>query len=141
MELRRKEKKEVQVGDYCKINHNQFRRDFYQDENGFENKYESYGRNDRNKSLKILDVSNFIIIESIFGGNKKALVPLTLKDHDFYGISITKFLKTRKFFYIDDKYLEPVSSTSAFREMNDKNRESLNETITKFLNSPFTAKI
>jgi hypothetical protein len=140
MELRRKQKKEVQVGDYCKIN-NQFRKDFYQDENGFDHKYESYGRNDRNKSLKILDVTNFIIIESIFGGNKKALVPLTLKGHDYYGKAITKFLKTRKFFYINDKYLEPVSSTYATKEMYDNNHPDLNEKITEFLKSPFTAKI
>ena len=116
MELRRKQKKEVQVGDYCKINHNQFRRDFYQDENGFENKYESYGRNDRNKYLKILDVNNFIIIESIFGGNKKALVPLTLKDHDFYGIVDGKYVENRMIMHtvqdtidtVDEAFLENI---------------------------------
>ena len=141
MELRRKQKKEVQVGDYCKINDRQFKKDFYKEESSFDYKYESYSRNDRNKYLKLLDVNSFIVRKSIFGGNKKALVPLTLKSNDYHGKSIKKFLKTRKFFYIDDKYLNPISSTSAIEEMSISNISSLNDVITNFLKDPFTNQI
>ncbi len=132
MELRRKKEKELKIGGFCTINHSKFLNEFFK-----QGKFMSSSRRERDKDFKILDGNTFVISKSIFGGDLLSICPLTTNQKDYHANGILNFLKKKKFFYIDKKFVTYATEEAARKDMIDKNSDFVHDEIQALIYNAF----
>lgn len=99
--LRRKKRRELAVGDACKLKKAEYN-NFVHGEN---NKVSS--NHYKSNEIPLGRISTFVVVESPFGLNDEivAVMPITTKNYDWHGRKLIKFLKTRKCFHVKRAHL------------------------------------
>jgi|TARA_R110000764_G_scaffold226104_1_gene315808 hypothetical protein len=103
MELKRKKKRTVVHGDYCVLNTDNLKKGIIGTRPSLYHQ--------KHPILNVFEIEKFIVSKSIFGGKMVAIMPVMLNNHDYWANRLLKFLKTTKYYYVDTRYLDPVSFT------------------------------